>query len=94
MLTEIKNLANEPIIVLFGIKGLPNHFITDKGLLQVGYCPRKRTMPTKIIAQIKTGAKGRCRGYKIDGVFRSLTWLEKHYYPRTVVIYKGDTLPF
>jgi len=86
MLERVRKIANKPIIITHGIKGFPNHFFTDKGLLQVEYCPRKRTMPTAFIPKIKTGSGGRCRGYKIDGKFRSLTWLEKRLFPRTLVI--------
>jgi hypothetical protein len=94
MLRHVEKLADEPIIITHGIKGFPYHFMTDKGLLQITHCPRKRTMPTKLIALSKTGNGGRCRGYQIDSVFRSLTWLESRLFPRTVIITKKEKLPF
>jgi hypothetical protein len=94
MLRHVEKLADEPIIITHGIKGFPYHFMTDKGLLQITHCPRNRTMPTKFLSKIKTGSGGRCRGYQIDGKFRSLTWLENRIFPRTVIITKKEKLPF
>lgn len=88
MLRDIERLADEPIIVMYGIKGFPHHFMTDKGLIQITHCPGKRTLPTKFLSMIRTGSGGRCRGYQIHGKFRSLTWLEKRMFPRTLVIQK------
>jgi hypothetical protein len=94
MLTHVESLADEPIIITHGIKGYPYHFMTDRGLLQITHCPHNRTMPTKFMAKIKTGSGKRCRGYKLDGVFHSLTWIEKRYYPKTLVVIRKEELPF
>ena len=94
MLRDIEQIADKPIIITYGIKGYPYHFMTDRGLLQITHCPRKRTVPTKVLSVIKTGNGGRCRGYQIDGVFHSLTWLESRFYPRTLVVIKKERLPF
>lgn len=72
--------------ILYGIKYLPNHFITDNGILQISHCPRKRTLPTKFLSVINNGERKDCKGVKIDGRFYSLTSLNKRKYPITKVI--------
>lgn len=81
------------LIITHGLKGLPNHFLCEHGLYQLAHCPRKRTLPEKII---KKRVIGLCRGFTIDGKFYSLTALEKISYPVTKVINieQEDYCPF
>ena len=86
---------SEELIITHGIKYLPYHFITDKGILQLSHCPRKRTMPTKILSVIKNGARKDCKGVKIDSRFYSLTALYKRKYPVTkIIINQESECPF
>jgi len=76
--------AMQEIFITHGIKGYPNHFFTADSLVyQKSYCPRKRTMPSKVLSKIKIG---RCRGFKIDSQFKSLSSLEAKKYPIPVQI--------
>ena len=73
----------ELTIITHGIKGMPHHYITNRGLLQLSHCPRKRTVPHKILSKITIGT---CRGFKILGKFYSLSYLESKAFPFTRVI--------
>jgi len=74
----------QEIFITHGIKGYPNHFFTSDNLVyQKSYCPRNRTLPSKVLSKIKIG---RCRGFKIDKAFKSLSSLEAKKYPIPVQI--------
>ena len=85
----------QEIFITHGIKGYPNYFFTAENLVyQKSYCPRKRTLPSKVLSKIKIG---RCRGFKIDGKFKSLTSLEEKKYPIAIQILniqKENKCPF
>lgn len=88
---QINTNITGDVIILFGLKLLPYHFITDKGILQLEHCPAKRTLPTKFLAVQTKG--NRCRGVLINQKFYSLTSLHKRKYPLTKVILHDD-MPF
>jgi hypothetical protein len=81
---KLQNIASEPIFIAFGIKYYPYHFFdADFNLYQISHCPRQRTLPTKKLAKVKIG---RCRGFKIDSRFVSLSSLQVKIFATTKVI--------
>lgn len=82
---EILELDVDKIIFLTkGIRGYPNHFFTaDHTIYQQSHCLNKRTKPAHLVAKVLNGM---CRGYFINGKFKSLTALEKKSYPVPVKV--------
>jgi hypothetical protein len=78
------------IIITHGLKRLPYHFLTDKGVLQVCYFKNKRTRNERILSEIKCGNS---KGVKIDGRFISYTELYRRKFPATKV-FAEDYMPF
>ena len=89
---EILELDVDKIIFLTkGIRGYPNHFFTaDHTIYQQSHCPCRRTKPAHLVSKVLNGL---CRGYFINGKFKSLTALEKKSYPVPVkVIIPADAI--
>ena len=84
-MVEILELDIDKIIfIVKGIKGYPYHFFTsDHAIYQQSHCPNKRTKPAHLVSKVMNGM---CRGYFINGKFKSLTALERLQYPVPVKI--------
>lgn len=82
---EILEIDVDKIIFLTkGIRGYPHHFFTaDHTIYQQSHCAGKRTKPAHLVAKVLNGM---CRGYFINGKFKSLTYLEKKSYPVAVKV--------
>ena len=78
----MKLFSNYELIITHGLKRLPNHFISDLGVLQLCHFKKKRTRSEKILSEIKCGNS---KGVKIDGRFISYAELERRKYPATKV---------
>lgn len=66
------------ITILYGIKGYPHHFLTDKNTLyQESHCPNKRTL---LGHEIKLLRNGRSLGYMVYGKFiaHSTLWNSRY----------------
>ena len=83
--------TNSEIIITHALKRLPNHFITDLGVLQLCHFKNKRTRSEKILNEIKCGNS---KGIKIDGRFISYAELERRKYPATKVFIETIYCPF
>lgn len=83
--------GNSEIFITHGLKRLPNHFITDLGVLQLNHFKNKRTRSEKILSEIKCGNS---KGVKIDGRFISYAELERRKFPATKVFVEEIYVPF
>jgi hypothetical protein len=74
--------GNIELIITHGLKRMPNHFITDKGVLQISHFKNKRTRCEKILSEIRCGNS---KGIKIDGRFISYAELDRRKFSVTKV---------
>ena len=72
------------VFITKGIRGYPYHFLTaDNELYQKSHCIGKRTKPEHLVSKVRNGL---CRGYFINGKFKSLTFIESKSYPVPVKV--------
>ena len=83
--------SNIELIITHGLKRMPNHFITDLGVLQISHFKNKRTRSEKILSEINCGNS---KGVKIDGRFISYAELDRRKYPITKVVVESIHIPF
>lgn len=81
----------DTIIVTHGIKSHPNHVRSGSDVYVLTHCKGKRTQHEK---KLSMQMNGLTRGYFIYRKFRSLTWIERHSYPLTKILFKAEKMPF
>jgi len=83
--------TNLELIITHGLKRMPYHFITDLGILQLSYCPKKRTINERILPVVKCGNS---KGVRVNKRFVSFAEIDRRKYPATKVFVECIYIPF